>query len=266
MARGEPREPGSELPAPYRSPWRALGEALAAVLADGGLRLRELLRRNRQGDLPLPSFWPQAAAALFWPLLLAALLAAVIGLALLRPGRAQLPRQVGGDGAPQAGLQAPLETVGEGLAAAQGSGPGIAGGGTVGSSAVAVPGERSAGPRQGEIGPQPAAAPPLALGAPAGPPPLRLDPLLELVVAGEDGALLRAAHPDPSRSLLTLTLAEGAEALGPSRLLERAETWRQRAAAAGYERLELRDDQGHLRGRQALVGSGMILLAPAPDS
>jgi hypothetical protein len=93
---------------------------------------------------------------------------------------------------------------------------------------------------------------------------LRLDPLLELLEQGEDAGLLLAAQPIPAASRLSLTLAPAAEALPPAELLERAQRWQQRAREAGYERLELRDPQGRLRGRGALVGSGMILLAPVP--
>ena len=44
------------------------------------LKLRELVRRNREGDLSVPGFWPHSLAAFFWPLLLALGLAVVGGL------------------------------------------------------------------------------------------------------------------------------------------------------------------------------------------
>jgi len=78
MRRSRP-EPGSGLPAPYEDPWRRLGAAAIAVLASLGLRLRELWRRNGQGDVLLPRWWPRGQASLFWPLLLA-LLVAVLSL------------------------------------------------------------------------------------------------------------------------------------------------------------------------------------------
>lgn len=70
------------LPAPYESPWGLLGRDLVAVAASLGLRLRELWRRNRQGDLSVPGFWPAALAPLFWPLLLALGLAVAVALPL----------------------------------------------------------------------------------------------------------------------------------------------------------------------------------------
>jgi hypothetical protein len=55
---------------------------LIAVLASLRLRIQELWRRNGEGDLSVPGFWPQALAPLFWPLLLALALAiAVAGFA-----------------------------------------------------------------------------------------------------------------------------------------------------------------------------------------
>jgi hypothetical protein len=66
----EPERPGAPLPAPYQDPFSRLAEDLRAVVASLGLRLRELWRRNRQGDLARPRFWPRDLAPLYWPLLL----------------------------------------------------------------------------------------------------------------------------------------------------------------------------------------------------
>lgn len=66
------------LPAPYQSPWEALRQDLPAAAADLRLRLQELWRRNREGDLSTPGFWPQDLAPLFWPVLLIALLLLLI--------------------------------------------------------------------------------------------------------------------------------------------------------------------------------------------
>ena len=65
----DPRDKGA-LPAPYQSPWEALRRDVPAALADLRLRGRELWRRNWEGDLSSPGFWPQDLAPLFWPLLL----------------------------------------------------------------------------------------------------------------------------------------------------------------------------------------------------
>lgn len=70
----------SNLPAPYESPWRQLGRAVAAVWASLRLELRSLWRRNRDGELPRPPWWPRDLTPLFWPLLLAAALAVAVAL------------------------------------------------------------------------------------------------------------------------------------------------------------------------------------------
>ena len=62
------------LPAPYAPPWKRLGEDGVALLAWLGLKVREVWRRNREGRLPLPAFWPRRWPRLFWPLVLAAVL------------------------------------------------------------------------------------------------------------------------------------------------------------------------------------------------
>ena len=65
-----PEKP-SLLPVPWSSPWKQLRQDLARDLPAVGsasvLRLRELWRRNREGDLSVPGFWPQALSAWFWP-------------------------------------------------------------------------------------------------------------------------------------------------------------------------------------------------------
>ena len=277
MARGEPPGPGSQLPAPYRNPWSALAEALRAVLADQRLALQRLWRRNREGELSVPGFWPRDLVPLFWPLLLALGLALVLGLgsrllAVLHPLRPALPpppagiavsaerrpssqsqAPAGSDAtAPQAeGATWPLEPPAIPVQAADADGAG---------REPTAAGRETAGPAAHDIdikGPEDAASTA---------PGLRLDPLLELLSEGEDARLLLAARPEPASSRLSLTLSEAAEALPQAELLAWAQRLQQRARDVGYERLELRDRQGRLRGRGALVGSGMILLAPAPDA
>ena len=73
------------LPAPYQSPWEALRQDLPAAAADLRLRVQELWRRNREGDLSTPGFWPQDLAPLFWPVLLVVLiLLLALGVVQLR--------------------------------------------------------------------------------------------------------------------------------------------------------------------------------------
>ncbi|MEB3350315.1 MAG: hypothetical protein VKO00_09875 [Cyanobacteriota bacterium] len=79
----EPESAPSPLPAPYRSPWGELAANLRAVVADLRLRLQELVRRNGEGALPLPPFWPNTLASAFWPIVLALL---VVLLVLLGRG------------------------------------------------------------------------------------------------------------------------------------------------------------------------------------
>ena len=73
-------DPAHPYPAPYEEPWGRLAFDLRAALASTGLRLRELVRRNRQGELSVPGFWPPSLAWLFWPLLLALFMALVLAL------------------------------------------------------------------------------------------------------------------------------------------------------------------------------------------
>ena len=278
MARGEPPRTGSQLPAPYRNPWSALAEALRAVLADQRLALQRLWRRNREGELSVPGFWPRDLAPLFWPLLLALALALVLGLGsrlhgALRPLQtAQAP--------PPAGIGVPAERQplprSQAPARADATAPSAAAPAPALETPAAIP---VRGPDAADSGREQAAAgqektdpgrrdtdatatDDAAITAPG----LRLDPLLQLLSQGEDADLLLAARPDPAGSRLSVTLSEVAEALPQAELLGWAQRLQQRARQEGYERLELRDRQGRLRGREALVGSGMILLAPAPDA
>lgn len=269
MARGEPQRPGSQLPAPYRNPWSALAEALRAVVADQRLSLQRLWRRNREGELPLPGLWPQDLAPLFWPLLLVLGLALVIVLGtwllgVLRP----LPPPAA-DGTAKSELSRPVErSERQPVSGAQSQGwggaPTAAGPDTPlapqKAAPVRGPGPAGSEPANPEAGPSPVEN--VAVAAPE----LQLDPLLELLSQGEGAGLLLAARPDPGSSRLRLTLSEAAEALPQAELLEWAQRWQRQAREAGYERLELCDRQARLRGRGALVGSGMILLAPVPTA
>lgn len=268
MARGEPARPGAPLPAPYRNPWSGLAEALRAVVADLRLKLQRLWRRNREGDLPLPGFWPRDLAPLFWPLLLALILALVLGLGsrlLGLPRPSQPPLAPPAAGPPERAEPSPASEIAagerrEGAADPQAADP----------VAALEPQASTPGPAPEANGPGRQAADPGrsaasdAGAAAAAAPELRLDPLLELLSQGEGAGLLLAARPDPAGSRLSLTLSERAGALPQAELLDWAQRWQQVAREEGYEQLELRDRQGRLRGRGALVGSGMILLAPVP--
>jgi hypothetical protein len=230
----DPVPPPSDLPAPYASPWGQLGNAVRAVLASLRLKLRELWRRNGEGDLSVPGFWPQGLAPLFWPLVLAVLLALALALAgqVWRGLSHRALRAPGG--AAVAPLQAP---------AAQQKSPPLA------ARALETP-------------PPMAVQEPMPVPEPEPPPPLELDPLLALLAQDDPDHLVASAHPVPAEGRLVLTMAPAYTGLGEASRRRWAERWQQRALALGYERLELVDDRQRLLARRALVGSGMILLDP----
>ena len=78
----------------------------------------------------------------------------------------------------------------------------------------------------------------------------------------DPGHWIRAIDPDSERGTLQLVLAAPFTALPEAQQLQQAETWQNQALALGFDRLELTDRQGRPIGRQARVGSGMILLTP----
>ncbi len=228
----DPVPPPSDLPAPYASPWGQLGGALRAVLASLRLKVRELWRRNAEGDLSVPGFWPQPLSALFWPLLLAALLALPLLVWRLLPHRVPEPAPTGAS----AGPAAPAVPVPSGVPPA--------------------PADPRGAPR--------AAQEPEAFVAPAPPPPLELDPLLALLADDDPDQLIASAHPETAEGLLVLTMKPAYGLQGPASRRRWAERWQQRARALGYGRLKLVDGSERLLARGALVGSGMILLDPGP--
>jgi len=224
----DPVPPPSDLPAPWASPWGGLAQALRAVLASLRLKLRELWRRNGEGDLSVPGFWPQGLAPLFWPLLLAALLALLLALA------GQAWRGLSHRAArPASEATAPVVTP---------------------APPVPVPTAPVPAPT--------AIAAPEAMADPEPPAALELDPLLALLAEDDPEHLIASAHPEPAEGRLVLTMAPAYAGLPPASRGRWAERWQQRARGLGYERLELVDGQERLLARGALVGSGMILLDP----
>lgn len=220
------QRPSHNLPAPYESPWGLLQRDLIAVLASLRLRIQELWRRNGEGDLSVPGFWPQALASLFWPLLLA------LGLAIV----VALPRALPRSPQPSQPLSSPAES-------------------------AAVPPRPSASPDAGgaeSLSQAPAAADqPAALPQPL----LQLDPLLALLANDDPEHLIQSAHPDPAEARLELELDEGFGALPEGRQRQLAQLWLERCEALGYEQLHLLGSNGELLGRRARVGSGMILFS-----
>ncbi|MEB3234109.1 MAG: hypothetical protein VKM98_01665 [Cyanobacteriota bacterium] len=224
----------SNLPAPYESPWRQLGQALRSVAASLGLDLRFLWRRNRSGTLPRPAVWPQSLAPLFWPLvalvlLLVLTLASVGGVVLLQ--RAPSPGATPPGPARETTVLAPETLTPEPAP-------------TPATAAVTNPAPPARPPQ-----PSPEAA---------------ADPLLEqLTHDDEDPGLISAIQADPARAALQLQLSPAFGQRDSRSQRRLAEAWLERSLQLGFEQLELIDAQGQVVGYRARVGSGMILLNPA---
>ena len=215
------------------------------MVADTGLRLREFLRRNGEGSLWRPRWWPVDLAPLFWPLLLALALAALMALGVWLPRL----RPAATEPAPPSAVAPALPTVSEPPAAEP-------------PAAAVLP----------EPAPEPAPEAALEPGTdaesleaepPEPPPP---DPLVLLLQRpGADG-LIRRAVGDADASSLSLQLAPAFPALAAKEQQRRAELWQQWARDLGYDHLELRDSRAGLLGRDALVGDGMILFSSEPSA
>ena len=213
---------------------------LRAALASTVLKLRELVRRNREGDLSVPGFWPQALAAFFWPMLLA------LGLAVLTCSLTLLIKTVFHiptsspttfDDADSSAVQPVVEQVAprSDLPLAQ----------ALGQSAARPVG----------ISPSP---PELAEPAPAV--RLELDPLLALLSNDDPDGSIASARPHPEQGLLDLELVSSWAGLPLQRRQQQADLWLQRSRELGYERLRLVAPGGNLLAQAARVGSGMVLL------
>ena len=222
-----PEKP-SLLPVPWSSPWKQLRQDLARDLPAVGsasvLRLRELWRRNREGDLSVPGFWPQALSAWFWPLLLAVALS-LLSLPLLL-GRGTTP-------APAVVLEQPLP-VEQQLQQAFEPTP---------------PAPQPLPAAEPEVDPLPLPAEPL----------VSLDPLLALLEEGSTADLIASIHPLPDQGVLELTPSDGFATLTTSARQQQADHWLDLSRSIGYDNLQLVDATGKLVGRAAQVGEGMIL-------
>ena len=225
----QPEELSGNLPAPYVSPWLEFGRNLQAMAADLRLRMQELWRRNREGELSVPGFWPRDLAPSFWPLLLVLLL--LLPVAGLRWWQAH-----GSTGPGPEPVEMPRESLHE----------------------LASP----------ELIPAPMPLPEepeLALETVTNDEPLQpklsFDPLFELFQdkALPDGLLL-SAKPLPEQDQLLLELSVDVwvqMAAGQRQTL--ASSWLQSALDLDYASLQLVSAQGDLLGRSARVGGGMIL-------
>ena len=271
----EPREERF-LPAPYQSPWEALRRDLAAVVADLRLRAQETWRRNREGDLDVPAFWPRDLAPLFWPL--------VVSLALLLVGAGVFV--LAGRVIPQQQLSKPhLESLPESpapdrpVSLSSSSTPDIAKTTPVDEAEAAspiTPLEMPAPPTAAAQSATPSAADVQAtdqpLAAPQSVPDTLPDPLLVTLqkAAASTGVgvdapkLVLAIARRPERNGVQLTLAASWWNLKQIRRQELADQWLEQIQAAGYDELLLQSEQGKGWGRSARVGQGMVI--PEPET
>ena len=231
-------EPSGNLPAPYVSPWQEFGRNLQAMAADVRLRGQELWRRNREGELSVPGFWPRDLAPSFWPLLLVlVLLLPLAGVRFWQDHASPAPRPELVEVQQNSPLEFPVPEL--------------------------IPAPQ---PMAEEPSPMPEAVnaePPLEPSELDDPlqPQLNFDPLFSLFQdkAVPDG-LLRSAKPVPEQDRLLLELSVDAwQQLPLDQRQSLASSWLQSAFELDYASLQLVNEQGDLLGRSARVGGGMIL-------
>ena len=230
------------LPAPYVSPWREFGRNLRALAADLRLRIQELWRRNGEGDLPQPGFWPKQLAAFFWPALLALLLAFAVGIwmRLSASSTSQAPvrqtPQQPANSLPAAPPPAPVAAPEASMDGHQDSEP---------LTQADFTGDREADPA-----PEPE------------PEPEPISGLQQWPAAVQ--SLLLAETADPSNNQLRLTLSLKLwRALSAVERDQRAMAWLRSAEEKGFDSIALVDEEDRPLGRSARVGNGMILLDPS---
>ena len=220
---------------------------LRAALASTVLKLRELVRRNREGDLSVPGFWPQGLAAFFWPVLLAlglAVLACLLTLLIKTVFSSPTPTPTTFDIADSSAVQQVVEQV-----VPRPDLPLVL--------ALGQPAARS-------VGPAPSSPEPPELAEPATAVRLELDPLLALLSNDDPDGSISSALPHPEQGLLDLELFSTWAGLPLQRRQQQADLWLQCSRELGYERLRLVAPGGNLLAQAARVGSGMVLLEAEP--
>ena len=247
------------LPAPYQSPWEALRQDLPAAAADLRLRVQELWRRNREGDLSTPGFWPQDLAPLFWPVALA------VVLLLLALGVVQLRAALSGADPDPVPAVERIRTTPLPEARPLMSAPEI-----VADAADPAQMSKPTSPPQAPI--QAAPPEPVALELPEPElPVLQVDPLLNLLEqvdadAAAPAGLLLSALPVPAENAAVLVVDADLWSELPQALRrERAESWWATLQDQGYDAITLEDVDQHLLARPARVGGGMIMFDPLPS-
>jgi hypothetical protein len=220
---------------------------LRAALASTVLKLRELVRRNREGDLSVPGFWPQGLAAFYWPVLLAlglAVLACLLTLLIKTVFSSPTPTPTTFDIADSSAVQPVVEQV-----VPRPDLPLVL--------ALGQPAARS-------VGSAPSSPEPPELAEPAPALRLELDPLLALLSNDDPEGCIASASPHPEQGLLDLELVSTWAGLPLQRRQQQADIWLQRSRDLGYERLRLVAPGGNLLAQAARVGSGMVLLEAEP--
>ena len=259
----------SDLPAPYNSPWKALGQDLKAVSADLRLRCQEIWRRNREGDLSVPAFWPEPWAALFWPALLGLSLAVLIlgGIQLRQALQGQSPpeppavERVRTTAFPEA-RPLPITNSIESALDEQGLEDAPADPNTTSLSSSEQLMAAEDAPALNDLDGEPASeetAPDL----------LRFDPLLDLLADegssddSQGSALIVSAQPQPERNAVILQMDVDAwMQRSPEQRQQLAETWWTRLEDQGYADVRLVNAQQELLARPARIGGGMIVFDP----
>ena len=220
---------------------------LRAALASTVLKLRELVRRNREGDLSVPGFWPQGLAAFFWPVLLAlglAVLACLLTLLIKTVFYSPTPSPTTFDIADSAASQPVVEQLAERLAP---------------RSDLPLP-QALGQPAARSVGPAPSSPELSELAEPAPAVRLELDPLLALLSNDDPDGSISSARPHPEQGLLDLELVSTWAGLPLQRRQQQADLWLQRSSELGYEHLRLLAPGGNLLAQAARVGRGMVLL------
>ena len=265
----QPSNQESDLPAPYRSPWKALGHNLRAVSADLRLRCRELWRRNREGDLSVPGFWPESLAALFWPALLAFSLAVLIlgGIQLRQalqdrsPVSAREVERVRTTPLPEArplpittNIESDLENEARANTPTEQN-----------STSAKESDELMAAEEAPALISEDLEAP----SAETESDQLRVNPLLDLLVEegsteGSQGeALILSAQPQQEHNAVVLLIDTAAwMQRSADQRQQLADAWWKQLEDQGYADLRLVNDQQDLLARPARVGGGMIVFDP----
>lgn len=237
----------SQLPAPYAPPWKRLGEDAVAIASWAGLKLRELWRRNGEGSLPLPSFWPRRSARLFWPTAIATVLLAAgllftlglsgIGNSRIQPGLSPSPEETILD-------REPVDVEEERKEAS-----------------VSEPAEETDSTEAMDPGGLMDAESPAGASGETN----RADAIPAVWTAEDPEHMISAISSDADTLTLTFNLNPRFLALPAPAREQWAQRWQGLATELGYNHLQLTAGDHRLVGRDARVGGGMILYAPSAE-